>query len=329
MQKTKTFFGILLALTLASCGNQQESKTVFTHSEDKAKEESPSATEHAAGEDEAKSQNNITTYATSTGSADNNANYVSSAAQLSSEDEKKKLVRSANLRFKVKNVMKSTYYIEDIAKRHAGFVTYTNLTSRIEEVTTTTISEDSLLEATKYTMTNDLTLRVPNTKLDTALKEIAREIDFLDMRTIKVTDVSLQMLSNDLAQKRATKNEERLTKAIDNRGKKLGETADAEDLLDNKKATADNAKLENLALEGKVAFSEINLSIYQTQMMKRVVLPNEKNIKEYEPSLISKFVDSLAFGWSIVNILFFFLLRFWFLILLGIGGYVFYKKYGK
>ena len=82
-------------------------------------------------------------------------------------------------------------------------------------------------------------------------------------------------------------------------------------------------------LEGKVAFSEINLSIYQKEMMKRVMLANEKNIKEYEPNMMRKFVDSVAFGWDALNELFFFLLRFWFLILTGAAAYVLYKKYGR
>ena len=148
----------------------------------------------------------------------------SSAAVEKGKDSTRKFVRTAELKFKVNSVIKSTYDIEDITNQQGGFVTYTNLTSTINNVTTTPISEDSSLETTSYVVTNTITLRVPNTKLDTTLKEIARNIEYLDYRIIKAEDVALQILSNNLTQKRAAKNEERLTNAIDNRGRKLNET---------------------------------------------------------------------------------------------------------
>lgn len=63
-------------------------------------------------------------------------------------------------------------------------MTYTNLSSNIERTKKTDISPDSTLKATYYEVTNRLTLRVPNTKLDTTLKDISRNIDFLDYRII-------------------------------------------------------------------------------------------------------------------------------------------------
>ena len=135
------------------------------------------------------------------------------------------------MKFKVKSVIKSTYDIENITNKLGGFVTYTNLSSIINNVTTIAVSADSSLETTYYTVTNSIILRVPNTKLDTTLKEISKNIDYLDFRIIKAEDVALQILSNNLTQKRSAKNEERLTNAIDNKGKKLNETTTAEEIL--------------------------------------------------------------------------------------------------
>jgi len=118
----------------------------------------------------------------------------SSAAVEKNQDTTRKFIRTADLKFKVKNVIKSTYDIENITNRQGGFVTYTNLTSDIDRVFITTVSADSSLESTYYTVTNTVTLRVPNTKLDTTLREIARNIDYLDYRVIKAEDVALQVL---------------------------------------------------------------------------------------------------------------------------------------
>lgn len=257
-----------------------------------------------------------------------NAFISSSAAVENGKDTTRRFIRTADLKFKVKSVIKSTYDIENIANRQGGFVTFTNLTSDINNVTTTDVSADSSLQTTFYTVTNSITLRVPNIKLDTTLKEISNNIDFLDFRIIKADDVALQILSNNLTQKRSAKNEERLTKAIDNRAKKLNETTLAEEILLSKQEQADNAKISNLSLTDQIKFSTINLSIYQRQTIKRELISNDKNIDAYEPGFGTKLLDALKFGWDILETFIVFLTKLWGLFLFAIVVYFIYKKYG-
>jgi len=257
-----------------------------------------------------------------------NAFISSSAAVENGKDTTRRFIRSADLKFKVKSVIKSTYDIEEITNRQGGFVTFTNLTSNIDNVTTTAVSADSSLETTYYTVTNSITLRVPNTKLDTTIKEISNNIDYLDFRIIKAEDVALQILSNNLTQKRSAKNEERLTNAIDNRGKKLNETTVAEEILLSKQEQADNAKISNLSLTDQIKFSTINLSIYQRQTIKRELISNDKNIDAYEPGFGTKILDALVYGWDILETFIVFLTKLWGLFLFAIFVYFIYKKYG-
>lgn len=252
----------------------------------------------------------------------------SSAAVENPKDTTRKFIRTAELKFKVKNVIKSTYDIEDITNRQGGFVTYTNLSSDIENVTTTEVSADSILQSTYYTVTNSMTLRVPNNKLDTTLKEISRNIDFLDYRVIKAQDVALQILSNNLSQKRLGKNAERLTNAIDNRGGKLDNVTNAEDMLLSKQEQADNAKISNLSLADQINFSTIDLLIYQRQAIKNELIPNKSNIDAYTPSFGTKLLESLKDGWSILAGFVVFLAKSWGIILLGLIVYLIYRQYG-
>jgi uncharacterized membrane protein len=257
------------------------------------------------------------------------SDYVSSSAAVeNNQDTTRKFIRTADLKFKVKDVIKSTYDIEDITKRQSGFVTFTHLTSNIDRITNTTISADSSLISTYYTVVNSIVLRIPNVNLDATLKEIARNIDFLDYRTIKAQDVALKILANNLTQQRITKNEERLINAIDNRGKKLNETTSAEELLLNKQEQADNAKISNLSLTDQINFSTINLFIYQQQTIKREVVSNDKKTTEYEPNFWSKLLNSLKYGWDILASVLIFIVKLWGLILFGIFVYIVYKKYG-
>jgi hypothetical protein len=257
------------------------------------------------------------------------SDYVSSSAAVENkQDTTRKFIRTADLKFKVKDVIKSTYDIEDITGRQEGFVTFTHLTSNIDQITTTSISADSSLISTYYTVVNSIVLRVPNVNLDTILKEIARNIDFLDYRTIKAQDVALEILANNLTQRRITKNEERLINAIDNRGKRLNETTSAEELLLNKQEQADKAKISNLSLSDQINFSTVNLSIYQQQTIKREIILNDKNITAYEPKFGSKLLESLMYGWDILASVLIFITKLWGLILFALLVYVAYKKYG-
>jgi len=253
----------------------------------------------------------------------------SSAAVESGKDTTRKFVRTAELKFKVKNVIKSTYHIEEITAHNGGFITYTNLSSNIDEVKTVSVSADSSLETTYYTVTNSITLRVPNTRLDSTLREIAADIEFLDYRIIKADDVALLMLSNTLAEKRAARSGQRLSKAIDEKGQKIDETVEAESRLLSAQDMADHAKISNRYLSDQVNFSTINLIIYQRQSVNRELISNNKNIEEYEPGFGSRFVESLRTGWRILESIVLFLINLWAVFLLAVIIYLLYRYLGR
>ncbi len=242
------------------------------------------------------------------------------------KDMNRKFIRTADIKFKVKNVPQSTYAIENTTAKFGGFVTYTNLQSDISEKTKTKISQDSTLETTKYNIENNITIRVPNTQLDTILKTISKQIDFLDFRVIKADDVSLQMLANQLAQNRSVSQEKRVQKAVDTKGKKLTTIIDAEENLNAKKEANDSKKLENLSLQDQVNFSTVTLQIYQRETIKQEIVANEKMHRQ---NIGSKIIDGLRTGWFMFEEIIAFLIQLWSLFLIGIMCFLVYKKYLK
>jgi len=254
---------------------------------------------------------------------------VSSSAAVEKKDSKQKFIRTADIKFKVKNVVKSTYAIENAVQKFGGFVTYTNLQSTIHDQIKTKISQDSTLETTKFTVENNITIRVPNTQLDTVIKCIAKQIDFMDFRVIKADDVSLKLLSNQLSQKRSVNTEKRVEKAIDEKGKKINDIIEAENTLANQKEAKDNSTIENLSLQDQVNFSTITLQLYQKETIKQEIAASEKDSSAYKPNLGIQIIDSLKSGWYILEGIFVFLLQLWPFILIGSGGYYLYKKYNR
>lgn len=251
-------------------------------------------------------------------------NTISSSAAVEPKNSDRKFVRTADIKFKVKNVANSTYAIENTANKFGGFVTYTNLQSTVSDKQETKISQDSTLEITKYTVENNITIRVPNIRLDTVIKTIAKQIDFLEYRIIKADDVSLQMLSNQMQQNRSSNQEKRLEKAIDTKGKKLNEVIAAEDNLNTKNEQNDNAKLENLSLKDQVNFSTLTLQIYQRETIKEEMVANPKT---YRQGFGSKILDGILSGWYVIEGIIAVIAQLWSVILIGIGGYIIFKKY--
>ncbi|MES2543512.1 MAG: DUF4349 domain-containing protein [Bacteroidota bacterium] len=294
--KTLSKFGIALLVTIAvySC---------------KKSEESPS---EDSGNSETASEN-----------------VISSSAAVEPKNSNRKFIRTADIKFKVKNTAQSTYAIENTVNRFGGFVTYTNLQSSVSEKSETKISQDSTLETTRYTVENNITIRVPNTKLDTVIKTIAKQIDFLDFRVIKADDVSLKMLANQMAQNRGDENENRLTKAIDGKGKKLNQIIDAEENLATKKEQNDNSKLDNLSLKDQINFSTLTLQIYQREAIKQEMVANGKSINAYRPHIGLQVLDSLKTGWFIVEGIIAFIVQLWGLLLIAVLAWLGYRKYLK
>lgn len=254
-------------------------------------------------------------------------NIVSSTAASTKNDGDRKVIRTAAIKFRAKDVPKSTYAIENAVNQFGGFVTYTDLQSTISDKTETKISQDSTLEITKYTVANNITIRVPNTKLDTVIKIIARQIDFLDSRVIKADDIALKMLANELARNRNDHHQKRLEKGIDTKGRKLTDVVAAENELLNKNEQSDTNVIDNLSMQDRVKFSTLTLEMYQRETVKSELIANPINSSSYRPNIGLQLVDSLKTGWFMLEAVVAFVVQLWFLILLGIAGVILYKRY--
>ena len=247
------------------------------------------------------------------------AAYISSSAALVNPgDTTRKLIRTANLKFKVNNVIKATYDIENIAVKHDGFVENTNLASQINHTEETPVKEDSMLLTTYYSVINTLVLRVPNTQLDATLREIAPLVEFMDYRIINAQDVTLDMLSNQLEQERLARYDSRMVNAVSSQGRRLNDVSDAEDNLLRRQAQADGARLANLRVLDRINFSTVTLALYQNQSIRYEVIAKEKKIKPYAIPFGTSLLDALIFGWDIVVDVFLFIVSIWSVIVLGV-----------
>ncbi len=241
----------------------------------------------------------------------------------------RKFIRTADVKFKVVDVRKATTHIEDLAAKHNGFITNSNLQTQVDQVKTTAISADSTLEIKFYTVTNDITVRVPNTQLDSLLREMNQLVHFLDYRIIRAEDAGLNLMSSQLQSKRLENYEKRASQTIDKQGRKLGETINATDKLLDKQTAIDEAHIQHLELEDQIAYSTLKLQIYQRETVFREIVINPQNIDDYRPNLFVRLWESLVEGWHILVELLVFFARLWFLFVLAIVAVFIYRRYGR
>lgn len=243
----------------------------------------------------------------------------SKASKITKIDSTRKFIRTADIKFKVKNVERSTYRIEDIVTNFDGFVTNTTLNCRVNYTNEFRIKQDSVLRRTYFVVENNLTFRVPNTMLDTTLKQIASQIDFLDYRIIKAEDVSFQALKNKLSEKRFTTHEKRLTTAINSN--KTKDVVKAENNLFSKQEQADENAVASLELKDKMDYSTVQILIYQDEQKRDERIFSEEKTPSYKPSFGKEFGESILAGWWFLEQLILFLVRIWPLIIIGVGVY--------
>ena len=266
---------------------------------------------------------------TSQSAPDNGNQPATTSAASTKNDNGRKLIRTADMKFKVDDVAKSTYAIENTVQKFGGIVTNTNLQSVVSDRDQVQVSPDSTLETTRYTVENNMTFRVPDTGLDTVVKAIAKQVDYLDFRIIKAEDASLQMLSNDMTQARNQAHKKRMENAIDKQPRRLNDIAAAQNDLLNKQENADNTVLQNLATKDKIAFSTVTLAIYESEKVRQQLIANPKNVNAYRPHIGLQIWDSLKTGWFILEGILAFVAKLWSLILIAFAAVFIYRRYGR
>ncbi len=253
----------------------------------------------------------------------------STAARKTRLDSTHRFIRTAQMRFRVKNVAYTSYNIEEIAAKFEGYVADTKLTSELQSNTEKPVSADSSLQTMRFVVTNDIVLRIPVENLDTTLKSLVKYIDYLDYRNVNTNDITLEMLANKLASARIAKFNQRLAFSVDNKSGKLTDVQGAEESMLHQQENADNALIDNLRKDDQVKYSTITLHIYQPVTIRQELIAREKNIDEYEPGLGTKLGESLASGWHGLQIIILGIVTLWPLWLIGAAIFLIVRSFLK
>ncbi|WP_373975732.1 DUF4349 domain-containing protein [Chitinibacter sp. SCUT-21] len=221
----------------------------------------------------------------------------SSAAQLqssvnSANPADRKLVRQAEVRFRVKDVYQSSVQIENLVAELGGFVTQNHIQARIVNEHDVAQGQGKLSRLTEFYTEGTLEMRVPSEQTQAFLLKLAPLVQFLDERNFSAHDVAIQLLEQQLAQIRSQSSKQ----SLNENASSSSQVALAKQLI---QAEQDAATIQQKLIEDRVAFSTITLNLYQDRQIARSEHDDIKaQLAAAEPSFGSKLQQAFVSGWQ-------------------------------
>ncbi|HJR72292.1 MAG TPA: hypothetical protein VJ806_01475 [Luteimonas sp.] len=220
---------------------------------------------------------------------------VSSAATYT--DAQRKFIRTARAQFRVADVYRSALAIEDVAAAQGGFVIRNDISAQTGAVQRRPMGGGKLLELAEYTTRGEVAVRVPSDKTQDFLRAIVNQMEFLDSRNFEAMDAQFQLLRQQLAYERSQETQQELGAATA-QGGRLGHKTEAIAARGDAKLARDEALIAQKEFEDRVAFSTIQLSLYQSPRIRQTELTDVEAVFEANsPGFFARLGSSLSAGW--------------------------------
>lgn len=243
---------------------------------------------------------------------------VSSAATMSVKD--KQFIKTANVDMEVKNVYDATISIEKSVQDLGGFVTHSNLQSRvISEDTYNTSDKDAML-IKKYQTENTMQVRVPASRLGELLTLINDKKLFLNSRIINAEDVTSSMRYAEMEGKRIKKTSENISE--------LKTTKDKVKMSDENMSEENQQQLANLDVTDHLKYSTVDIYIKEPKVrIAEIAVTNSENIdNKYKFDFFYSAKNAFVEGYYLIQRIVIGLIVIWPILLIGGILFYFYRK---
>jgi hypothetical protein len=232
-----------------------------------------------------------------------------------------KLVKTADMNFKVKNAQQTGDSIAMLTNRYNGLVMHHQMASEVENTENIRISNDSIRQVTVYKTTADMTVKIPSANLEDFMNHVGRMAVLTISRKMDVEDKSFDYTSAEFKVKNR-KEWVAQTKTMDKESAK-----DPDAVLALKDGMVDT-QVNNLKTDAAVKYSTIILSFYQDKTISKQLIAND-DPSAYHPPFFSRLLMALANGWYIFSEIILGLANMWMFVLAGIALWVGYKVYKR
>ncbi len=212
-----------------------------------------------------------------------------------------KLIRTADLRFQVNNLEKSTDEIENIVKKYSAYISNANMNASNSE------------------SNNLITIRVPNKDFDDLLKAISKESIYMERKNVSTQDVTEEYVDIEARLKTKKEVEARYVEILKAKAKTVQEVLDAENQIRVIREEIEAREGRLNYLQNQISYSTISVQIFQQiEYADEAVAVTE--------SFSHKAGSGFSQGWSVIQNFAIGIITLWPLWIFGFLLYFFIKK---
>ncbi len=230
------------------------------------------------------------------------------------DSNERQFICKANLEMQVKNCLATTNLIEQKVKEKRGFILKSELKKNNTNLSETVVSSDSIKQVATINTSADIILRVPDTALQTLLKDIELLGEHVKARVINKTDVSFDLKLNAL--NHSSGNGQTVSLSENDKPEK-------QILTKNESAVAD------LRMKDAVDFSTVKINLQQPDELVTTFVINKEASWANGDSIFTRAWYSIQKGFFILSNLLIYLIQLWWLVplfFIGKWGYFFSKN---
>lgn len=199
-------------------------------------------------------------------------------------------VRMVEYKAKVPNVFTCITNLSFITSKYGGYVSCDQVKNNQLNKTSKKVKEDSSLLITQYYTSNTVVLRIPHFYMDTALKEISENLEFIDYKYSKVNDSFIGIYT-------ASSYLQRLNQSF------------SEGISFQKWEGEIN--YDKLIDEYTSNYGAVILSIYQNPEIRVEKIGIPRLMEEYKTPFLVQTRIELGHGLKLISTFWFFTLRYW------------------
>jgi len=225
-----------------------------------------------------------------------------------------KLVKTANMRFKVKNVRRTCEDVSTLASNLHGLVMHHVMQSNLERSYNNTLGNDSIMHISSYSTIADMTVKIPSDKMEDFMNTVGKMAVYVDTLNMNIEDKTLAYLSANL---KARSRSQAAQTGSKNTGSEL---ALKNDLIDQ--------KINNRLIDQDVKYSTVALSFYQTNTIVKEVVVNDDPSSFRQP-ILTRLGDAIANGWYGFTEVMISLANLWVIFAVGVVGWYVYWIFRK
>lgn len=231
-----------------------------------------------------------------------------------------KLVKTADVSFKVKNVRQTGEAIVSLTDKFGGMVMHHQMQSSIKQCNNVHLNNDSVMLVSAFNTTADMTIKIPSEELEDFINQVDRMGIYINSSTMDIEDKSLDYLSTKLKEV----NREELV----NQQKSGKITLKHPDEILAVKDDMVDKKINNLRTDDEVTYSTVKLNFYQSDTILKETITND-DPSAYNIPIFQRMGLAFGDGWAIFMDLIVGLINLWVFILAGLAiwaGYRYYRR---